>query len=150
MRLYEAGIELSFLKEPHIDTAVYKKALATQIAMTGTMADYILDGVNKYLMALAKEQIRLAFEQSEKEVVDLRQRTREGMETARAAGKQIGREAGKKVTSKKSIQAKKNIVRMAKDFGGKFKDIEVIRMIGVTPNTDYKYKREILEELMCQ
>jgi len=41
-------------------------------------------------MALAKEQIRIAFEQSEKEVADLHQRTREGIETARLKGKQIG------------------------------------------------------------
>ena len=29
---------------------------------------FILKGINEYLMALAKEQIKLAFEQSEKEV----------------------------------------------------------------------------------
>ncbi len=51
--------------------------------------DFILDGVNKYLLALAKEQIRLAFEQAEKEVQDLHQRTAEGIETARLAGKQM-------------------------------------------------------------
>ena len=28
--------------------------------------DFILKGINEYLMALAKEQIKLAFEQSEK------------------------------------------------------------------------------------
>ena len=44
-----------------------------------------------YLMALAKEQIKLAFEQSEKEVADLHQRTREGLLTARLNGKQVGR-----------------------------------------------------------
>lgn len=49
---------------------------------------FILGGVNKYLMSLAKEQIRLAFEQSEKEVQDLHQRTKEGIETARLNGKQ--------------------------------------------------------------
>ena len=43
--------------------------------MTGTNVDYILEGVNEYLMALAKEQIKLAFEQSEKETEDLHQRT---------------------------------------------------------------------------
>ena len=41
--------------------------------------------------ALAKEQIRLAFEQAEKEVQDLHQRTAEGIETARLAGKQMVR-----------------------------------------------------------
>ena len=73
--LYNKGIELVFLKEPHINTATYKKALQNNVSMTGTNVDYILEGVNKYLMALAKEQIRIAFEQSEKEVEDLHQRT---------------------------------------------------------------------------
>lgn len=36
--------------------------------MTGTNVDFILKGINEYLMALAKEQIKLAFEQSEKKL----------------------------------------------------------------------------------
>ena len=62
-----------FLKEPHINTDTFKRALESNIALTGTNVDYILEGVNKYLMALAKEQIRLAFEQAEKEVSDLQE-----------------------------------------------------------------------------
>ena len=62
--------------------------------MSGTNVDFTLEGVNKYLMSLAKEQIRLAFEQSEKEVQDLHQRTKEGIETARLNGKQIGQKQG--------------------------------------------------------
>ena len=54
---------------------LYKKALQNNVSMTGTNVDYILEGVNEYLMALAKEQIKLAFEQSEKEAEDLHQRT---------------------------------------------------------------------------
>jgi len=38
-------------------------------------------------MTLAKEKIKIAFDQAEKEVMDLRQRTREGMMTARLDGK---------------------------------------------------------------
>lgn len=64
--LYNQGVELVFLKEPHINTATYKSALQSNVPLTGTNVDYILEGVNKYLLALAKEQIRLAFEQSEK------------------------------------------------------------------------------------
>ena len=81
--LYEKGITLVFLKEPHINTETYKTALESNIKLTGSNVDFILEGVNRYLMELAKEQIRLAFEQSEKEVEDLHQRTREGIETAR-------------------------------------------------------------------
>ena len=62
--------------------------------------DLILDGINKYLLRLAEDQIRLAFAQSEKEVQDLRQRTREGIETARISGKQIGGITGRKFTIK--------------------------------------------------
>ena len=74
--LFSKGINLVFLKEPHINTETYKSALQGGIPTTGTDIDCILEGINKYLLLLAKEQIRLAFEQSEKEVQDLRQRTK--------------------------------------------------------------------------
>ena len=144
--LYNKGIELVFLKEPHINTATYKKALQNNVSMTGTNVDYILEGVNKYLMALAKEQIRIAFEQSEKEVEDLHQRTREGIATARLNGKQIGQRQGAKLTTKKSIEAKKQIQKYSKDFDGQLTDVECMHMIGLARNTYYKYKREMKAE----
>ena len=45
-------------------------------------------------MSLAKEPIRFAFEQLEKEVQALHQRTKEGIETARLNGKQIRQKQG--------------------------------------------------------
>ena len=59
-------ISLVFLKEPHINTETYKRAVMNQINMTGDKIDLILEGVNQYLMELAREQIRIAFEQAEK------------------------------------------------------------------------------------
>ena len=141
--LYNKCVELVFLKEPHIDTATYKKALKNNVSMTGTNVDYILEGVNKYLMSLAKEQIRIAFEQSEKEVEDLHQRTREGIATARLNGKQIGQKQGAKLTTKKSIEAKKQIKKYSKDFDGQFTDVDCMHIIGIARNTYYKYKREM-------
>lgn len=141
--LYNDGIELVFLKEPHINTSTYKKALQNNVALTGTNVDYILEGVNKYLMALAKEQIRLAFEQSEKEVEDLHQRTREGIETARLNGKQIGQLKGAKLITKKSIESKKKIIEYSKDFNGTLSDTDCMKLIGLARNTYYKYKREL-------
>ena len=143
-KLFSRNITLEFLKEPHINTEVYKKALSGTVAMTGTNADYILVGVNKYLMALAKEQIRLAFEQSEKEVQDLHQRTKEGIETARLNGKQIGQKPGAKLTTKKSIIAKEIIQKHNKSFGGSLNDAETIRQAGISRKTFYKYKKELL------
>lgn len=145
--LYQEGVNLIFLKERHIDTAVYKKALEGSVAMTGTNADFILEGVNKYLLALAKEQIKIAFAQAEKEVADLHQRTREGIQTAKLNGKQIGGVPGRKLTTKKSVAAKEIIKKHSKDFGGTLADIDVMKLSGLARNTFYKYKRELKQEI---
>lgn len=141
--LYTRGVNLVFLKEPHISTATYKRVLERSVPMTGTSVDYILAGINRYLLELAREQIRLAFEQAEKEVEDLHQRTKEGIETARLNGKQIGQRQGAKLTTKKSMSAKEVITRHSKDFGGTLSDAEVMKLAGLARNTYYKYKREL-------
>lgn len=110
-KLFYRGISLVFLKEPHINTDTYKKAMADQIALTGDKVDFILEGINKYLMELAKEQIRIAFEQAEKEVADLHQRTKEGIETARLNGRQIGQLPGATYETKKARTAKEVILK---------------------------------------
>lgn len=144
--LYEKGVELVFLKESHINTEVYKKAMQSQVTLTGDKIDFILQGVNQYLMELAKDQIRIAFEQAESEVEHLRRRTREGIETARQNGKQIGRIAGDTYETKKSIEAKKVIRQHSKSFGGGLSDAEVMKLAGCSRNSYYKYKRELMAE----
>lgn len=138
-------ISLVFLKEPQINTSVYLDALNGGVSMTGTDADLILQGVNAYLMRLAERQIQLAFEQAEKEVSDLHQRTREGIETARLAGKQIGQKPGAKLTTKKSIDAKEIIRKHSVTFGGSLEDKDCMKLAGVSRNSFYKYKHELLE-----
>ena len=127
--LFNKGVNLIFLKELHINTETYQNAIKSAVPMTGTAVDCILEGVNKYLMFLAKEQIRLAFEQAEKEVQDLRQRTREGIETARLNGKQIGQPKGATFETKKSKKLKELIIEYSKDFDGNNSDAEVISII---------------------
>lgn len=143
--LFDKGVDLVFLKERYIDTETYKSALKTRVQMTGDKVDVILRGVNEYLMLLAQEQIKLAFEQSEKEVQDLRERTREGIETARRAGKQIGQTPGRTLTTKKSIECKEKILKHSKTFGGSLSDTELLDMLHISRNTLYKYKRELRE-----
>ena len=144
--LYNIGVELVFLKEPQINTQTYKKAVASSVKLTGTAVDYILEGINKYLMELAKEQIKLAFEQAEKEVTDLRQRTKEGIITARLNGKQIGHQKGVKLTTQKSIAAKEIIRIHLIDFGGSLNNTECQRLAGISRNSFYKYKQELITE----
>ena len=144
--LYNRGVKLVLLKEPHINTDTYKQALESNVKLTGGSVDFILEGVNKYLMALAKEQIKLAFQQSEKEVEDLHQRTKEGIETARLNGKQIGQKEGAKLTTKKSVASKELILKHSKDFNGTLADADVMTLTGLARNTYYKYKKELKEE----
>lgn len=146
-KLYNKGINLVFLKEPHINTDTYKQALTNNVPLTGTNVDFILEGINKYLMALAKEQIKLAFEQAEKEVKDLQQRTKEGINTARLNGKQIGQIKGSKLTTKKSISAKEQIQKYSKDFNGTLNDTDTMKLVGISRVTYYKYKKELKKEL---
>ena len=94
---------------------------------------------------MAEEQIKLAFQQAEKEGTDLRQRTTEGIETARLNGKQIGLEKGRKFVTKKSVKAKQVILKHSKDFDGSLSDSEVIKLAGIGRNTYYKYKKELKE-----
>ncbi len=141
--LYEKGIELIFLKEHYIDTSVYAENMQDKIELKGTDEDEIFKGLNNYFRKLAERQIRIAFEQAEKEVADLRQRTREGIETARLNGKQIGQKPGNKLHVKKEAPAKDKIRKYSKDFEGSNTDAECMKLIGISRNTYYKYKREL-------
>ena len=145
--LYQRGVTLVFLKEPHINTDVYKQAMENSVALTGSNVDFILKGINRYLLELAKEQIYIAFEQAEKEVEDLRQRTREGIETARMNGKQIGQLKGKKYHTKKFEEAKEIIMKHNKSFGGTLTDEETWNLAKVSKKTFYKYKKELKHRL---
>lgn len=141
--LYKRGVELVFLNEPMINTATFKNAIKNTVPMTGTDVDYILEGVNAFLMELAKQQIKLAFQQAQKEVDDLHIRVSQGIETARLNGKQIGGVEGSKYKVKKSVEAKEQIKKYSKDFDGTLADTEVIRLTGISRKTYYKYKREL-------
>ena len=154
MELFEKGINLVFLKEPHINTSVYREALKSQINVISNTGDIatdklinsVINALKEFQLDLAKRQIDIAFQQSEKEVMDLRQRTKEGIETARRNGKSIGGVEGKKLITKKSIECKKNILNLSKDFNGNMNDKELIKLLNVASNTFYKYKRELKEK----
>ena len=134
-QLFNKGIKLVFLKEPHINSETYKKALEKQIeanintgnAATDNFINGIIEALNVYTMELAKEQIKLVFMQGEKEVQDLHQRTAEGLVTAKLNGKRVGTPKGTKLTTKKSIAAKEIIKKHSIDFEGSLEDAEGIK-----------------------
>ena len=144
--LYNKGINLVFLKEHYIDTDIYKSTINGKIELTGSEVDCILEGINKYFKILAEKQIRIAFEQAQKEVDDLHKRTSEGLETAKLNGKQVGNVKGTKLTTKKSITAKEQIKKYSKRFNGSLNDQDTMKIVGIARNTYYKYLNEMAEE----
>ena len=145
--LYKKGINLVFLKEPQINTDTYKSALQTNIQMTGDDVDIILQAVNTYLVRLATRQIKIAFDQAQKEVDDLHQRSVEGVKNARMKGKQIGQKQGATLHVKKKEPAKAVILKHSKDFYGTLGDTETMKLAGISRNTYYKYKAELAAEV---
>ena len=145
--LFNIGVDLVFLKEPHISTSTYRTAISNSIELTGNqIADVYIQATNTVLMMLAEQQIHLAFEQAEKEVQDLRDRTREGIVTAKLNGKQIGRQQGSKIQTKKSIECKRKIMKYSKKFNGTLADNDVIKLLNISRNSYYKYCRELRAE----
>ena len=143
--LFDKGVDLVFLKESTLNTSNFREAMQAKIALTGSDVDLILEGVNKFLMKLAENQIKSAFETAEHEVDFLHQRISEGVRRAQADGKRVGTEKGRKLTTKKSIESKEIIKKHSKDFGGTLNDIELMKMTGLSRNTYYRYKRELKE-----
>ena len=149
LELYEQGVTLVFIKEPHINTNTYKKALNVDLGIEtdNEVLIPILNGVKKALEVLATQQIQIAFEQSEKEVNDLSQRTVEGLITAKANGKILGRKVGSKIETKKAIENKAKIIKLSKSFNGTLKDTEVLELLNIDRGTYYRYKKQIKAEL---
>ena len=149
--LYEKGVNLVFLNEPLINTLVFdatrNNLLNVNIETGNTAVDDFFKGniqlINNFVMALAEEQIKAAFEQSEKEVTDLHSRISQGIREAKKNGAQIGLSKGISLTTKKSLQCKALIKKHSKDFGGSLEDSDVRKLCGCSRNSYYKYKREI-------
>ena len=76
----------------------------------------------------------------------MHQRTKEGIETAKLAGKQIGKSKGDTWETKKSKEVKQIILKHSKDFNGTLADADVMTLTGLARNTYYKYKKELKEE----
>ena len=152
--LFNMGVNLIFIKEPHINSKVYRDKLNRQIeklAGTGSKAtdkllDNMLTALHEYTIDIAKEQIEIAFQTAQAEVDYLHQRTSEGVRKAQAAGKQVGRRKGSTIETKKSMEAKKQIQKHSRDFNGTLSDVDCIKLIGIARTTYFKYKKELKAE----
>lgn len=154
MALFKKGVNLIFLKEPQINTDVYREAVEKQAEMTGdTLTDAIMKFLNELCVIIAEEQIRKAFEQAEKEVDDLHKRTSEGMDAAKKKNPNLkfGHKSGTPFIPKKKKPAKELIEKFSDDFFGSLNDVAVMKVLKSenlvkSKTTYYKYKAELRAE----
>ena len=148
--LYEQGVNLVFLNEPLINTSVFDSTknnlLSIDIATGNAAVDTFFKGnielINNFMMALAEEQIKAAFDQSEKEVTDLHSRISQGIREAKKNGVKIGIPKGTTLVTKKALECIAIIKKHSKDFGGSLDDPDVIKLCDCSRNSYYKYKKE--------
>lgn len=152
--LFNLGIELEFLKEPHINSKIYKDASERKIEIategmdeeTANLINTVIGGLNDYLLSVAEKQIYLAFEHAQKERELLSQRTSEGLKKAKLMGSKVGRQPGQKLVTKKSKRAKRIIRKHFKLFGGELTATQCYTIAQITKSTFYRYLQEMREE----
>lgn len=143
---FEKGVNLIFLKEQYINTELYKEQLKLNKSINvedKDLNDTIIKGIKEYLVKLAEKQIIIAFNQSEKEVQDLRQRTKEALREKKKQGIVGGLKPGTILTTKKSLEMKPHIKKLSKNFDGNLSDKEIMNLLKLSRNTFYKYKKDI-------
>lgn len=162
-RLFKMGVNLVFLNEPYINTDNYRKALEVALPRTGTFIDPIIDGVEEALLQLAEKQVQEAFDQANKELLDIRRRTSQALQKKIAENKilppdqqiRIGTQKGDTFTTKKKQIAIERIkeglekgypdeVIMNNIAGDLKKNLPDSKCKDISRNTYYTYKREIL------
>ncbi|MGL6023184.1 MAG: recombinase family protein [Cetobacterium sp.] len=145
--LMNRDINLIFLKENYINTEIYKDKIKNNENIKvedETLNQTIMKGIREYMIQLATRQIQIAFEQSEKEVNDMKQRTKEALKILKENGTVLGRKKDSKIITKKSLKVKEIIKKNSKYFGGTLNDTEILKLAEITRNTFYKYKKEIM------
>lgn len=152
--LYELGIELEFLKEPHINSKIYRDASERKIniategmdAETAALINTVIGGLNDYLLSVAEKQIYLAFEHAQKERELLAKRTSEGLKQAKLMGSKVGRQPGQKLETRKAKRAKRIIRNHYELLGGELTATQCITLAQITKSTFYRYLTEMRQE----
>lgn len=163
MKLMDKGVELVFINEPHINTSVYKTLTQAQKEIIVSTGDKEMDDVyrdmqkwmTKFQNIVTARQIKIAFEQAEKEVTDLQKRISDGISTTKENNKhlpedqrkQIGRRKDQKYETKRSKEMKAKMNKHLSTFGGSMSDKEFIETYHIGRNTFYKYKLQLLQAM---
>lgn len=126
MDIYNRGIEIMFDKSTQCNSLFVKTLVSSEQSFEAVLRKCILNYAN---------QKNIEIKYSKRHVI-----------TAQKNGNKVGIKKGTKLVTKKSIEMKKQIRKYSKDFDGTMSDDQVIREIGISRNSYYKYKKELRDE----
>ena len=142
------GVSLVFLNEHYIDTDTYRAAEKSSIPETGDeIADIYINATNQVLMILAKRQIEIAFNQSQKEVDDLRTRTIQGMAAKGAADKIRAARLGQEFVTGQELKIKIAALKELKVYGGVLNQSRFAKQHDIARMTVYRYIQDINNDM---
>lgn len=149
--LFDHNIDIEFLKDNNINTSEYRKMIAntilypntTQCKFVDNFISTTIDTLNKLILDTAEEKIRNVFRSAERTADEVHTYTREGLQTAKENGSRVGLPCGSKLNTKKSIESKKFIEDNSVDFNGTLSNSDCIKILGISRNSFYKYKKEL-------
>ena len=81
-----------------------------------------------------------------KEAINISEATKIGLQKAKDRGVKLGRRLGDTYETNKSIEAKKMIQKLNYSFDGVLSNEDTYKQIGISRNSFYKYKKELLEK----
>ena len=126
MRIFNQGVDLVFDKSAQCNSMFIK----TLITNTQDFESVLRKCIANYL--------------TQKKITD--RYARQHVLTAQAHGKKVGIKKGTKLTTAKFSIMKIQIQTLSKDFNGSMNDEELIKKLGISRNTFYKYKKILREE----
>lgn len=143
MTFWENGITLEFLNEPHLNTDFFSRQLKSMEFNVDVDKTFepLIEGIKKTLQNIIKGQIKIGFEQSEKEVNDLSKRTKEALAVVRQNGKKLGRP--KRVIPE---TVKKDIIENY-ILSRKKKHTDFLEVYKISRTTFFEYLKEIKGEM---
>lgn len=152
---FDLHVSLHFIKNSHVDTAVYEAALKSCIKeekiksgdeAADKMISQIMQAVHEYMLTMIEKQIWYAFKEAEDEATLLSMRTKSGIGLARSRGKRIGGQKGEHYKTRAEWAAIPLILKYYKGFEGTYDIAGIARIIGATYKTTRMYIANIYKE----
>lgn len=130
--IFNKGADIIILSSPVLNSRLYRTAILNNYS------NQTIAAVDE----LSKNQIRQIFKEQFDHIIEHRGSIKSGIKTS---GRKPGLKKGTKLTTRKEIEAKEYLKANLKEFGGTKSNIEALEETGLSRNTFYKYKRELLQ-----